>query len=204
MQNKPTDLNAAARLFLYYQNQKNAGEAQRALQAFRLAKDASKEPWTTAELWTLGNLFENLPDVNEAARCFYAMYSVPGATESSAEQALGALANLLLNSADQPIAFGSGDLSLYRDIAKVDESPGFLNGILSLLFNSASTARELQPGKCQIGGVLSEKHRGAAGELAGPAVSAVGAVAGVAGGGCADLCRLCGRPDACCATGGRI
>ena len=142
LQNKPTNLNAAARLFLYYQNQKNSAAAERALQAFRLAKESSKEPWTTGELWTLGRLFESFSDVNEAARCYYAMYSVPGATDSSAEQALGALANLLLNSADQPIAFGSGDLSMYRDIAKVDESPGFLNGLFSMLFNSTSTTRE--------------------------------------------------------------
>ncbi len=142
LQNKPTDLNAAARLFLYYQNQKNTAEAQRALQAFGLAKESSKEAWTAAELWTLGNLFKSLPDVNEAARCFYAMYSVPGATDSSAEQALGALANLLLNSGDEPISFGAGDLSFFRDIAKVDESPGFLNGILSLVFNSTSATRE--------------------------------------------------------------
>jgi hypothetical protein len=51
---------------------------------------------------------------------------------TASERALYGLANLLLTAPDQPIQFGSGDLSFYKDIATVDPSPGFLNGILSL------------------------------------------------------------------------
>ena len=43
--------------------------------------------------------------------------------------------NLLLSSPEQPIRYGSADLSFYKDIAILDRSPGFLNGILSLILN---------------------------------------------------------------------
>ncbi len=73
--------------------------------------------------------------MNEAARLWYALYSVPGGTDTDRERALFGLANLLLTQADQPVPFGSGDLTFYKDIATVDPSPGFLNGILSLILN---------------------------------------------------------------------
>jgi len=44
----------------------------------------------------------------------------------------------LFTAPEQPLRFGSGDLSFYRDIATLDRYPGFLNGVLSLLFNTAS------------------------------------------------------------------
>ncbi|HMD48503.1 MAG TPA: hypothetical protein VKG79_05370 [Bryobacteraceae bacterium] len=132
----PADLNATARLFHYFRSQNNPGAARRALLEYRIAKESSQQPWTADELETTARLFEWLPDVNEAARLYYALYSVPPANGPQAERALHGLANLLLNSPDQPIQFGSGDLSFYKDIATIDSSPGFLNGILSLVFNS--------------------------------------------------------------------
>ena len=52
-----------------------------------------------------------------------------------ADTALGSLARLLLSAPEQAIRFGSGNLSLYRDVATMDPHPGFLNGVLSLLLN---------------------------------------------------------------------
>jgi cellulose synthase operon protein C len=83
----------------------------------------------------LAQLFERLPDANEAARLYYALYSAPPVGGPHAERALYGLSHLLLAAPDQPIQFGSSDLSFYRDIATADPSPGFLNGILSLLLN---------------------------------------------------------------------
>src|SRR5258707_437272 len=36
--------------------------------------------------------------------------------------------------------FGSGDLSMYKDIGAMDTGPGYLNGILSLLLNTTDPA----------------------------------------------------------------
>jgi Flp pilus assembly protein TadD len=138
----PTDLDATARLFHYFRAQNNVPAARRVLLEYRMAKEPQR--WTADELETLAQLFEWLPDVNEAARMYYALYSVPPAGGAQAERALYGLANLLLKSPNEPIQFGSSDLSFYKDIATVDSSPGFLNGILSLLLNWTGPRFEYQ------------------------------------------------------------
>src|SRR5262249_45743663 len=67
------------------------------------------------------------------AQCYYALYRMGGATE---ETALSSLARLLFSAPEQPIRFGSGNLSMYRDVATMDPHPGFLNGVLSLVLNT--------------------------------------------------------------------
>ncbi len=134
---KPTDLAAAARVFYYYQQQ-GSPAAQRALFEYRQRKALQKSPFTADELLTLAQLFEGVNNYDEAARSFYALYSVPGAPPALQEKALAGIANLLLTAPEQPMRLGAGDLSLYSDIAQLDPGPGFLNGILSLLLNSSS------------------------------------------------------------------
>jgi Flp pilus assembly protein TadD len=158
----PADLQATARLFHYYRFQNNAAAARRTLLEFRNAKESSRQPWTAGELQTAAQLFERLPDANEAARLYYALYNVPPAGGAHTERALYGLANLLLTAPDQPIQFGSGDLSFYRDIATVDPSPGFLNGILSLLLNSTGPRWEYQKQNDKSAAYF---HRAAAGRL---------------------------------------
>ncbi len=134
----PTDLSAAARLFYYYQQQGNLPEAKRALVEFRQRKDARQSAWNAPELWTMGRLMEAVHDYDEAARNYHAVYALAGATPADKERSLAALAQLLFTAPEQPIRFGAGDLSFYKDIATMDPHPGFLNGILSLLLNSTA------------------------------------------------------------------
>jgi Tfp pilus assembly protein PilF len=138
----PADLDATARLFQYFRSQKNLAAARRALLEYRIAKESGKQPWTAAELETLAQLFGWLPDPNETARLYYALYSIPPASGPQVELALQGLANLLLDG--EPIQFGSGDLSFYKDIATIDSSPGFLNGVLSLVLNGTGPRWEYQ------------------------------------------------------------
>ena len=159
----PTDLDATARLFHYFKSQNNIPAARRVLLEYRIAKEAARAPaWTPGELQALAQLFEWLPDVNEAARLYYALYSVPPAGGAQVEQALYGLANLLLTAPDQPIQFGSGDLSFYKDIATVDPSPGFLYGILSLLLSSTGSPWEY---RSQNEKSAAYFHRAAASQL---------------------------------------
>lgn len=159
---KPTDLAAAARVFYYYQQLGNLAAAQRALFEYRLRKESQKSAWTAEELLTLAALFEGVSNHDEAARCDYALYSVPGADPAAQEKALAGLANLLLSAPEQPTRFGSGDLSLYSDIAQLDPGPGFLNGILSLLFNSAAPDNQYAT---ENNASLAYFHRAKAAEL---------------------------------------
>ncbi len=50
--------------------------------------------------------------------------------------AIAGLTSLLLTAPETPIRLGSGELSMYRDIAIMDPGPGYLNGILSLILNT--------------------------------------------------------------------
>ena len=138
----PSDVTAAARLFYYYQQQGNPGEALRALVEYRLRMERANAVWKGDQLWTLSRLFDGVHAYNEAARAYYALYSLPGAAPALQEKALAAIANLLLTAPEQPIEFGSNSISFLRDIGAMDPYPGFLNGILSLLLNSQSPASQ--------------------------------------------------------------
>src|SRR5260370_9131991 len=58
------------------------------------------------------------------------------------EQSVAGLTNILLTAPETPIRFGSGELSMYRDIATMDQGPGYLNGILSLILNTTQPASQ--------------------------------------------------------------
>ena len=138
----PEDLTATAWIYHYYQRQRNSAAANAALSSFRRNKENGGLRWQADELLTLARLSQRANNYNEAARYYYALYSLPTATPEDAEQALAALIGLLLTAPEQPIEVGSGDLSFYRDIATMDDHPGFLNGVLSLLFNSERPRQE--------------------------------------------------------------
>ncbi len=132
----PDDLNAAVRLFYYYQQQGDLPAAQQAITDYRLKKDARKAAWTQAELYTFARLLDAVHLYPEAARYYFALYNAPGT--DSAEKGLAGLTNILLVAPEQPVSFGAGDISMYKDIATMDSGPGYLNGILSLVLNTTS------------------------------------------------------------------
>ena len=132
----PDDLNAATRLFYYYQQQGNLAAARTALVEYRLRKESRNAAWTAQQLWVMAHLFEGVLDYDEAARHYYALYSLPAAADADREQALAGILRVLFDAPDHPVRFGAGDLSFYKDVATMDPNPGFLNGILSLILNS--------------------------------------------------------------------
>ena len=135
----PEDLNAMARLFYYYQQQGNLDAAQQTVTAFRLHKEAGKSEWTGQELFVCARLLEDIHAYPESARYYFALYNSKGMNDAQ-ERALSALTNLLLTAPESPIRLGSGELSMYRDIATMDQGPGYLNGILSLILNTTAPA----------------------------------------------------------------
>jgi cellulose synthase operon protein C len=135
----PEDLNAMARLFYYYQQQGKLDAAQQTVTAFRFHKEASKSEWTGQELYVCARLLEDIHAYPESARYYFALYNSKGMNDAP-ERALGALTNLLLTAPETSIRLGSGELSMYRDIATMDQGPGYLNGILSLILNTTAPA----------------------------------------------------------------
>jgi len=135
----PEDLNAMARIFYYYQQQGKLDAARQAVADFRLHKEASKSAWTSRELYVCARLLEDIHFYPERARYYFALYNSKGSDNAQA-QAIAGLADILLTAPETPVRFGSGELSMYRDIATMDQGPGYLNGILSLILNTTEPA----------------------------------------------------------------
>jgi len=135
----PEDLNAMARLFYYYQQRGKLDVAQQTVTEFRLHKEAGKSAWAGQELLICARLLEDIHAYPESARYYFALYNSTGMPDAQ-ERALAGLTNLLLTAPETPIRLGSGELSLYRDIATMDQGPGYLNGILSLILNTTEPA----------------------------------------------------------------
>jgi hypothetical protein len=134
LERNPDDLNAAARIYYYYQRQGRTDAAQQTLTDYRLRKEQRKAKWSSRELYTLAKLEAGLNAHAEAARYYYALYNSNDTTDAQ-EQALAGLAGLLMSAPEQSVRLGSSELSMYKDIATLDPGPGFLNGILSLVLN---------------------------------------------------------------------
>lgn len=156
----PANLDAAVHLFYYHQQQGNLAAARQSLTDFRLAKDAAKSPWTARELYTCARLLEATHAYPEAARFYFALYNSKEA--DAPERALAGLADILLTAPEQPIRFGTGNLAMYRDIATLDQGPGFLNGILSLILNSTGPAYQFSEADARS---IPYFHRARAAEL---------------------------------------
>lgn len=137
----PDDLNAAARLFYYYQQDGKLDAARQVIADYRLHKESRQSAWTSQELFVCARLLEDIHAYPEAARYYYALYNSKG-TPDAQETAIAALAHILLTAPETPIRLGSGDLSMYRDIATMDPGPGYLNGILSLILNTTRPAAQ--------------------------------------------------------------
>src|SRR5208337_3214244 len=158
----PNDVSAAARLFYYYQQQGNPGEAQRALVDYRMRMERANAAWKGDQLWALARLFDGIHAYDDAARGYYALYSLPRVEPELQEKALAGIANLLLTAPEQPIHFGSNSISFLRDIGALDPYPGFLNGIVSLLLNSQSPAVQYAQAE---GPAVAYFHRAQAADL---------------------------------------
>jgi len=157
----PEDLNAAARVFYYYQQQGKLESAQEAISGLRLHKEAANSAWTPEELYVCGRLLEDIHSYPEAARYYFALYNIKGANDSQA-RALSHLTDMLLTAPESPIRLGSGELSMYKDVATMDQGPGYFNGILSLLLSSAEPQSSYQEEEQRA---VSYFHRSRAAEL---------------------------------------
>ena len=82
--------------------------------------------------------------------------------QPAAQSGLAGLTDILLTAPDQPLALGAGNLTLYRDIATLDQGPGYWNGILSLWLNGTSPETEYN---AETAKAQSYFHRAKAAEL---------------------------------------
>ena len=140
----PTAIEPALRAFFYYEQQGKRDLANQQLLELESRRNASKTVWTAPELKTVGSLFTRVADYDEAAHAYYALYLLPGVPDADKALALASLVDLLLDVPEQSLQFGARDLSIYRNVATLDQHPGFLNGILSLVLNSTTPDQQYQ------------------------------------------------------------
>ena len=140
------DLNAVTRIFYYYRREGRMDAASNALAEYRASKEGRHAAWTADELYTFATLLERGGQIAEAARYEYALAEATGklsaTAESPAEAGLSGMIRMLLASSGDGIDLGSGNLSIYRDMATIDQGPGYLNGVLSLWLNSETPEAE--------------------------------------------------------------
>ena len=161
----PEALNALARIFYYDQQAGRTESAQQTLDAFRTAREARNGAWSAEDLSTLATLSLSIHSYAEAARYDYALAASSGTVpsgEPAAQAGLAGLVDILLAAPEQPLAIGAQNLTLYRDIATLDQGPGYWNGILSLWLNGESPATEY---KAETAKAQRYFHRGKAAEL---------------------------------------
>jgi predicted Zn-dependent protease len=161
----PEDLTATARIFYYFQQQGKLDAAQETITRFRLHKDSAKSVWSPQELLVCAKLLEDIHSYPESARYYFALYNSMDkskGTNDAQERAVAGLAHLLLTAPETPMRFGAGELSMYRDIATMDQGPGYLNGVLSLILNTTNPASEFSSEEQRA---VSYFHRSRAAEL---------------------------------------
>jgi predicted Zn-dependent protease len=130
----PDDPILAAKLFLAWRQQGHPNAALQVIARYSQSKRARHASWTAQELYIFATLLKRAAFYNQAARYYFALYNSSG-MPSAKQRALCGLIAILLDTPNQSLRIGAGNLSMYRDIATMDQGPGYLNGILSLLLN---------------------------------------------------------------------
>ncbi|MFQ3639777.1 MAG: tetratricopeptide repeat protein, partial [Chloracidobacterium sp.] len=137
-----TDFDTAARLFNVLAYEGNLSAAAQTL--MDLEKRRAQTGWSRDELDRAATMGMNIGQYDLAARFLYSLHATGGATPGSPEReaTLARLAAALLDAGDVGVTLSAGDLSLYADIAQVDQGAGFLNGVLSLILAGNNIPRE--------------------------------------------------------------
>ncbi|MCS6803996.1 MAG: tetratricopeptide repeat protein [Blastocatellia bacterium] len=140
------DVQTLARLFDLYVWEGNAAEANRVLARYEDVADRDRTTPPARELETLAALYARIGNYDQASRYYYTLHLM-GVFQTNSplrESGLYQLFNALMQAQDQPTRVAAGDLSLYKDVATVDQHPGLLNGVLSLILADTAIPEEFR------------------------------------------------------------
>jgi len=147
-----TDLDTVGRLFSTLSYEASYNQAARLLLDLEDRRAGKKTPqadslrsnWPAGELETVAELFTSIGQYDQASRYLYTFYLAGGlrSGSESREEALYRLFKVVLDAAGTPTRVAGGDLSFYRDVAQVDQHPGFMNGVLSLILSGSNPTQE--------------------------------------------------------------
>jgi predicted Zn-dependent protease len=157
---RTTSLDTVARLFsifVYEGNYEQASRLLRDLEQRRAGRRSSTSQtsggqtvasaaWPAKELETVADMFVSVGNYDQASRYLYTLYLSGGlqpGTEDR-EKALYRLFMVFIDAAGAPTRVSGGDLSFYKDVAEVDQHPGFMNGVLSLILSGTDPGAEFR------------------------------------------------------------
>jgi predicted Zn-dependent protease len=163
-----TDLETVGRLFSIFSYEGNYRQAARVLQELEARRSQRRgtsstgaqgagADWSSKDLQTAATLFASIGYYDQASRYLYTLYlggSIQPGT-ASREETLFKLFKVMLDAAGSPTRLASGDLSFYRDIAEIDQHPGFLNGVLSLILSGSDIESEFKAEESAAGGYFN-------------------------------------------------
>lgn len=133
----PDNFRLAMQLYALTQREYNTEQSRVVLKRLEQARTSSigESNWTPMELATVAQLFIKLQEPDQASRYFYTLHLQGGLPKGSKdrEQVLYQLFNSLLIADEKPMVLSASDIRYYKDIAKSDQHPGLLGGMLSLI-----------------------------------------------------------------------
>ena len=137
-----TEFGTAARLFNVLAYEGNIAAAAQTL--LNLEKRRAQVGWSREELDQAAAMCLSIGQYDLAARFLYSLYAMgstrPGSPER--EATLAKLVAALLDANEVGTTLSAGDLSIYAEIAQIDQGAGFLNGVLSLILAGNNIPRE--------------------------------------------------------------
>ncbi|HZS47011.1 MAG TPA: tetratricopeptide repeat protein [Blastocatellia bacterium] len=145
-----TDFDSVSRLFNVYAYESNIPYAAHVLAEYEQRKTGGGNiqglSISAHELGTIADMYASIGYYDQASRYLYTLYLTGTLTQQSQarEDALYNLFKALIDAGDIPTRVGAGDLKFYQDVATVDQNPGLLNGVLSLILNGDDPAREFK------------------------------------------------------------
>jgi cellulose synthase operon protein C len=149
-----TPLPTVARLFNFYAYEGNLPAAAKLLGGYEAARGGA---WGTDDLRFVASLYAQIGDYDQASRYLYTLYLAGGVAPGSAgrEEALARLFDALVSAGDRSMRLTPGSLNLYADVARVDQRPGALNGVLSLILAGNNPVTEFELEQARAAGYLN-------------------------------------------------
>ncbi len=148
-------INSIGRLFNIYAYEGNLSACSRLLESAESSRGTGE--WASSDLELFANLYAQVGDFDQASRFAYSLY-VQGAMQPGApgrERILARLFSTLAEASEGATRIAPGGISLYADIARVDQRPGAVNALLSIILAGNSPTIEYRLEEAKAGGYLN-------------------------------------------------